>query len=253
MSRNRTAYWNGNNFTYVDLYVNDIVLMTAYPKSREFHLMASKIMDPHQKQFDRLTRLLDAENYIRALTKLLELTATVVDIDPAELKYLAQSAGIESVNFAKSILSKTVNFFTPPKWLTILCMVILIITLSLIIICCFPNCVQACKMTLQKLFIKRRNNDIQVNDLTVRMIETRNIDSDVNDDKDNDETHKQIHDASEEAVVPLTCIDIHNVTIIEDVLPDPPEIVYEDEQIFFNCIKRIMLKINYITLILCMI
>ena len=42
MTRNRTAYWNGKNFTYVDLHVNDIVLMTAYPKSREFHLMASK-------------------------------------------------------------------------------------------------------------------------------------------------------------------------------------------------------------------
>ena len=139
MSRNRIAYWNGKNFTYVNLHVNDIVLMTAYPKSREFHLMASKIIDPHQEQFDRLTRLLDAENSIRALTKLPELTATAVDIDRAELKYLAQSAGIENVNFAKSILSKTVNFFTPPKWLIILCMVILIITLSLIIICCFSN------------------------------------------------------------------------------------------------------------------
>ena len=147
-SRHRTANWNGKNFTYVDLHVYDIVLMTANPKSREFHLMASKIMDPHQEKFDRLTRLLDVENSIRALTKLLELTATAADIDPAELKYLAQSAGIESVNFVLSILSKTVNFFTPPKWLIILCMVILILILSLIIICCFPNCVQACIMTL---------------------------------------------------------------------------------------------------------
>ena len=57
-------------------------------------------------------------------------------------------------------------------------------------------------MTLHKPFIKRRNNDIQLNDLTVqeRMIETRNIDSDVNDDKDNDETRKQINDVSEEAI-----------------------------------------------------
>ena len=134
----------------VDLHVNDIVLMTAYPKSREFHLMTSKIMDPHQEQFDSLTRLLDVENSIRALTKLLELTTTAVDIDSAELKYLAQSAGIGSVNFAQSILSKTVNLFAPPKWLIILYMVILIIILSLIIICCFPNCVPACIMTLQK-------------------------------------------------------------------------------------------------------
>ena len=95
-------------------------------------------------------------------------------------------------------------------------------------------------MNLQKRFIKRRNNDIQLNDLTVqeRMIETRNIVSDVNDDKDKDETHKQINYVSEEAVVPLTCIDIHNVTVIEYVLPDPPEIVYEEEQILSTAEKE---------------
>ena len=70
------------------------------------------------------------------------------------------------------------------------------------------------------------------------MIETRNIDSDVNDDKDNDETHKQINDVSDEAIIPLTCIDTHNVTLIEDVLPDPPEIVYEDEQILSTAEKE---------------
>ena len=68
MTRNRTANWNGKNFPYVDLRVNDIVLMTAYPISREFHLMASKINDPNKYQFDTLTQLIDLKNSIHALT-----------------------------------------------------------------------------------------------------------------------------------------------------------------------------------------
>ena len=70
------------------------------------------------------------------------------------------------------------------------------------------------------------------------MIGTKNIDSDVNDDKDNDETRKQINDVNKEAIVSLTCIDIHNVTLIVDVLPDLLEIVYEDEQILLIAKKE---------------
>ena len=61
--------------------------------------MASKINDPNKDQFNKLTRLLDVENSIRALTKLLEVTASEVNIDPVELKYLAQATGIESIKF----------------------------------------------------------------------------------------------------------------------------------------------------------
>ena len=138
MTRNRTANWNGKNFPYVDLHVSDIVLMTAYPISREFYLMASKINDPNKYQFDKLTQLIDVENSIRALTKLLEVTISGVDIEPAELKYLAQTAGIESINIANSLLTKTIEFFTPPKWLISLLIGIIFIIICLIIYC-FPN------------------------------------------------------------------------------------------------------------------
>ena len=214
MTRNRTAYWNGKNFTYVDLHVNDIVLMTAYPKSREFHLMASKINDPNKDQFDKLTRLLDVENSIRALTKLLEVTALEVDIDPAELKYLAQTAGIESINFANSLLNKTIKFFTPPKWLILLFIISIIFIIICLIIYCFPNSLRIVTTNLNKIFHTRRNNDMHMTEMI---------------DIDKQPTEMKIDDKNDKENVDQAIALIDDIT--PEIAPEEQEAIYADEQI----------------------
>ena len=214
MTRNRTAYWNGKNLTYVDLHVNDIVLMTAYPKSREFHLMASKINDPNKDQFDKLTRLLDVENSIRALTKLLEVTALEVDIDPAELKYLAQTAGIESINFANSLLNKTIKFFTPPKWLISLFIISIIFIIICLIIYCFPNSLRIVTTNLNKIFNTRRNNDMHMNEMI---------------DIDKQPTEMKMDDKNDKENVDQAIALIDDIT--PEIAPEEQEAIYADEQI----------------------
>jgi len=143
-----THVWDGRNLTYIKLHTTDIILLSAMPKLTNYHLQlyASKIHDPYKDHIDRLTRLLDVERSIQALARLFEMTATDVDISPEDIRDLAASAGINSVNFVKSALKSTLNALLPSSaWFYLLLTTVVIITALVIWGMCFAYARKYCK------------------------------------------------------------------------------------------------------------
>jgi hypothetical protein len=59
--------------------------MDSFPKLRQMRLSIAQVHDASAEALNTITRLLDVETGLQALTRLFEITATDVEIHPAEI------------------------------------------------------------------------------------------------------------------------------------------------------------------------
>lgn len=121
--------WDGKNITTCKVHPTELIFMDSFPKLRQMRLNIAQVHDASAEALNTITRLLDVETGLQALTRLFEITATDVEIHPAEIKQLALAAGINTVNFIATTLKTAITSIFP-SWLIYL---FLTVTIFLVI------------------------------------------------------------------------------------------------------------------------
>jgi hypothetical protein len=152
--------WDGKNVSTCDIHPTELIFMDSFPKLRQMRLNIAQVHDASAEALNTVTRLLDVETGLQALARLFEMTATDAAINPAELKQLAISAGITTVDYVSSTLKRVVNYFVP-SWLIYLSLTAAILVVTLLVIYLYakylhPYCIH-CVCALPTLFRSNRH------------------------------------------------------------------------------------------------
>jgi hypothetical protein len=114
-SDNTFVEWNGKTLKPVELHVTDVSMALTFKQHESFHLNAADVYDEKNQILDHLIDLTELSSTVRAISKLLTMSAGQSEFDAESLAQIAHQLGNSTGSLLDSVFH-AVGSLLPPTW-----------------------------------------------------------------------------------------------------------------------------------------